>query len=458
MAQQSPMTHRYHRIALWLGAFAFAHPAAAQDTGGLQTDFNLTTGINASDNPDFVEDDSGTSELRGTADLTFSVSSVTKQDQLRFDTGLQLETGQDNDIVTDPFLQLSYGREGANATFSAAANLRITDASSTFINTDSFDNQSLIVDTGERQAIGLQTALDWGAAAPFGGTISLSHDRSRFVDTSNPDLFDSETTGLENSLRFDINNQLSAYTDLTLQTRNTTGIGVDRDAVSLAFGVRATPNDVLSWDTELSYQTIDLSGGDPNNPTNETEEGVGLGFNATYLRPNGNIGLSVSSDIDGNGRRNAVSVSRSLTTKQANMTFSIGATQSEDLSEIEPVLGLDYTYQGRNAQLSANLSQSLTTNVDNDEALNTSASVNYTHTLSPRDQFLAGLTLARNDVIDENNQEQRLTLDLSYTRNITENIGLTGQYTYQQSDDTQNNKTTANSIFIGISTNFINNP
>ena len=127
------MTRRYHTIALWLGAFAFTHPAAAQDTGGLQTDFNLTTGIDASDNPDFVEDDSGTSELRGTADLTFSVSSVTKQDQLRFDTGLQLETGQDSDVVTDPFLQLSYGREGANATFSAAANLRITDASSTFI-------------------------------------------------------------------------------------------------------------------------------------------------------------------------------------------------------------------------------------------------------------------------------------------------------------------------------------
>jgi len=225
-------------------------------------------GTRHSDNPDFVEDDSGTSELRGTADLTFSVSSVTKQDQLRFDTGLQLETGQDSDVVTDPFLQLSYGREGANATFSAAANLRITDASSTFINTDSFDNRSLIVDTGEQQAIGLQTALDWGTAAPFGGTISLSHDRSRFVDTSNPDLFDSETTGLEN----------------------------DRDAVSLAFGVRATPNDVLSWDTELSYQTIDLSGGDPNDPINETEEGVGLGFNATYLRPNGNIGLSVSSN------------------------------------------------------------------------------------------------------------------------------------------------------------------
>ena len=214
---------------------------------GLRFGNNLALGVPGSlSNPE-----EGSSALADTT-LALTLDSRTRTQVFLFQAGGTGRFGQVPDGSTtstgfvDPYLALSYSREGANARFAFSADLRQSDISRTralgeFIDEDGNftppDDLSELQGTGTRTAYSVNLDLETGLNSPIGFRFQLGSSGARYDEASFGGLDDYDRTraALSTYLRF--NPVTTGVIDLTTTRFESDDPTEDSETRSLQVGI-----------------------------------------------------------------------------------------------------------------------------------------------------------------------------------------------------------------------------
>jgi hypothetical protein len=420
---------------------------AQEDAGGLVLSATVSPRLEWSDNLDFTAD--GEAGFRASTALSFALESTTRVQQFALSAGgaLRYDDSTGEAGFEDPQLRLFWRRESRDSAVEASVLYREADVSS-LVAEDEFDPDSLILDDGTRRTLSADVALEFGRESPFGGRLALSHDRTEYLDTTDPELVDTRTDGASLDLRFAIDPRISARAALGWTREDSDG-DTDTETLRASAGAGLEVSPVLTVGADIGWSRIERTG-----LVTDTDEGLSLGLDATWTLANGSLSGSIDSEVGENGRRSEIRVSRALEMPRGQLTFSVGASRTEGF-DVEPLLGLDYVQELPRGVLTASLEQRTDTDDDGEESLLTSLSLGYRQELTAVSSLGASASLRSVDVLAAGGDDaSRIDLSLSYTHALTDEWGLTGGYTRALSRSDAEPDVSANTVFLGLERNF----
>ncbi len=245
------------------GALA-ASQATPQEAGRPLLTFNFAQSLELSDNPDFIEDPTGTT-LSSRTQLGFTLSAATAVDQISLSAGTsllyQLATNSDDpfdDGFENPFVELDYAREGKSARLSFSASYRKADVGDLRV-VERPDETDLILDDGDVERYNLSLGIETGIDAPLGFSLDAAYGRRVYSQTTDPDLVDDETLSVEARLRFAIDRA----TDLSLVGRyalnqELEGSDYERETRALGFELSRDLSETQRVSLEITSDIRDL--------------------------------------------------------------------------------------------------------------------------------------------------------------------------------------------------------
>ncbi len=449
---------RLTTAALSLAAFAAA-PVLAQDGTGVRGNLSFSTGLEASDNPALSTTPDGTT-LTSVTDLGFSISSDTRVDQFRFSIGVGIEgedggstTSADALDVSRSRAALSYTRDGINSRLSFSGSYdeaNLDDEAFGFFVDGVFDPDALIIEGGTRKRTRVSADFSTGLNAPFGVDLSFSKTKNDFVDTSDPDLADSDSQRIGAIARFQINPALTARLSSSFSRRDTDDISdSSRRNKSLGAGVTTEMNSGLEVSADLSLDSTEtLNGG----VLASEDDGVGVSIGVIQARPDGAVALTLSSRIDESGRRTSASIRRDYDMPAGALSLSLGVVDQDD-QDIELTTRVDYRREAAGGTLSANLVQSPTTN-DGAAFLNTSLGLGYDAPINSISSWGADFSYGAAEEFGSTSSDARTSAGIRYTRELTADWGLNAGLRHVRiSEDGAANRT-SNTVFVNVGRDF----
>ncbi len=433
--------------------------AWAQESG-LEITATIKETLRSSDNLERIANPSGRSTIAQT-DLTFGLTSETQTQQLAAQFGGTIEAGyfadrDDNDPdFSQSFFNLNYAREVQSALLSFDAVYRKSDVRDTDFASD-FDDRDLIVDQGELASYGLSFGLETGRDAPFGLTFDVALRERNYSNTTDEDLFDSETQSYDFAARFDLSQTatlraLAEYSEYDAQDSEDTL----RESTSFGFGLGYEISPSLRFNGQITHDRTETTETLSGTRRQTVDQGPSYEFGLTLDRPNGTIGTRYNSIVRSTGRRSTFWLDRTLDLPRGGLEVSLGVTESDDTSS-RAIGNLAYSHELPSGAFTANLSQSATTrNEDNDEAVRTSLTLGYDHQITAISRIGASANFADLNVISgTGNDTERSTFAITYSREVTRDWDLTTGFEHSYSkEDTQSNRT-SNTVFLGLERSF----
>lgn len=447
-----------YKTHLLTGAFLVICTAGAvvhaQDTDapGIVGTFDVTQRLEYSDNPGLDVD--GDSDFFGRTLLGFNLTSVTGLDQLSLDLGTEVEEWRDdNDSSFDPtnsFASIGYDRETGNARIGFELRYRESDSDSD--NFDDFDQNGNIInqDDGTRQTYGFVLDGAVGLNAPIGASWGFAYDEITFSDTTDPDLTDQSNTAFDGQLDFRIDPRITASLTASYEDFDAQGNGVNRERTGFGVAVAMEVTPILTADVSLSYDSIDRSGDETG-----TDDGLSVGASLLRALSNGTLGLNFASDVSSNdnGRRSFLSVSRDMELPRGSLSAEIGVTGADTIGS-DPLINLDYVHELPTGQINLGLSQSVVTDNDNNEQLNTALRAGYDYQINNLSGLGATFTYFDRNELDEGVDGKRMEVGLTYRRDLTRDWGLVGGVSHTLSSEDDSEDRSRNTIYIGLQRSF----
>ena len=211
---------------------------AQDNAGGTQYQIGVSQGLQWQDR---TGPDSG-SEWRSVTGLRFGYVTETRTQRLSFGAAgaLELSSDRGTQILSDPSLSFDYRREAADTRLELGAFLRRQSLDGVELIADLDDAGDLIIGaidtTTRRDRIGAQARLEFGRAAPFGGTLRLGQTNTLFSGTTDPDLVDNRQRNAGLDLRFNLSPVMRATTGLDVRQFRETGAAT-RQTETLSLGI-----------------------------------------------------------------------------------------------------------------------------------------------------------------------------------------------------------------------------
>jgi len=397
--------------ALAVGIVSIA--SAQERFGGKTLVFTLGQSLRYSDNIDLAENPED-SVLQSRTSLDFAFDSVTRIQRLSVDLGgiYEIDTDGLKDL-SNPYLNFSYAREGANSRLDLASRYRrvdLNDSVATFVTGFDPDTGDVITQIGRIEA-GIRTntsnslRFETGLRSNIGFTLDMSENKRSYSGAASADLLDTRTRRASGVITFRIDPQVSAR--LTASARKFDANDEDAtDRRERSFGAGATyqVSPTLSLDADLRQQRIErrnVSG------TTLTE---GLAYDGTLRQDlrNGSATVDFDSQPTLNGRRNTLRANRALTLRRdGTLSYGLGVTKTDGFSA-EPLLSLAYNQPLKRGRFGVTFSQEARTNELDDEAvILTQLEANYALPLTSTINWSMGLRV--NDVAarDDTGEDRR---------------------------------------------------
>ena len=228
--------------------------------------------------------------------------------------------------------------------------------------------------------------------------------------------------------------------------------GTDSRASGVRIGAQAAVNKTLTVDAGLSYQRSERSGG-----LRDARDEKGLGFDVGLAqdRPNGTLTARLSSGIGDTGRRTRLDVGRSLDLRDGTLAFGAGLVRSDGGDGLDPLYSFAYSRILPTGEVSAAFQQSYVSDIDGDEAINSTLSLGYSRQLGPLDRVSARYALqdsaVQNGIAED---ARRSEFGLTYSRTVTQDWALVAGYTYERDRSGDEDTTSDNEVFLGIERTF----
>jgi hypothetical protein len=457
---------------LWLGV---ALPAPAQqgegpEAGGPVLTFGVSVTASATDNYNLDPDREEDATLLDTR-LSVGYLHTRPNDVLRLDASglLHADTppGVDNSF-DDRFLSLGYDRQGADAALSFGTSYRLVsvDSRDPFDvdrdpEEDPIDETDLIRDRGDEETIEARFTLETGLTAPLGLTLTGRYRDRSFTDTTDPELFDSETLSLLATTRLTLDPVTEARLVLSVEEYSADDAPqTDRQTSRATLGLSRALSGTDTIDLALGVSRIETDetiGGGPRRSDTETG-GIGsLAFSRELTR--GTIGTSFEIDESENGQTATWLVSRDLPLPRGALALSVGATR-DVADDIQPAGRLRLTHEMPRSTLIAALSQDVRTSDRSNELRTTRASLDYIHEINALSQI--GLSANFAEISRSGgpalNDTSRTDLRATYSHRITRDWLLSSGYEYRIRDEDTVGTATSNRIFLTLERDFTIRP
>ena len=454
------LAHRHKRRIAWQGAGALAilctlgAVGRAQDApSGLSMRLDVTQRLEFSDNPDFTVD--GGSDFFGRTVLGFGLESVTNIERFTLNLGTDIEEGRTERSsidATNSFANLSYDRDTRNARLGVTAEYREADIDSTFFVEDfGIDGNVIDQDSGTRETyrFGLEGAV--GREAPIGASFSWNYTEISYSGTTDPDLTDQSNSDFQAQVDFRITPRITTSLTGTYIDFDAQGNGTNRRTNGLGVSAELEINPVTTADVGLSYDRIERSGDETG-----VDEGVSVSFGLTRTMANASLGLRFSSDVtsNDNGRRSFLSVTRDVELPRGALSVELGVTGADTIGS-DPLVNISYRHQLPTAALTFGVSQSVNTDNDNDEQINTSLRAGYDQQINSKSSYGVSATfLDRNDLSGTGDDGQRIDLSLNYRHDLTSDWGLVSGISHAFSTEDNEEDRRRTTIFVGLQRSF----
>lgn len=373
-------------VATTLAVYA---PASGQEApGGLTLTFGISSSLRANDNLDLDNPSPGTSTLW---DNTLSFG-LLKEDQIQ-SIRLDLEgvvrvsniPGGSTDVsfLDDSSAGFAYARNLGNSRLEFGADYSNSDL--VFIDPlsviEDLDETDLIDDNGRRELISANLAFETGINDPIGFLLELDRGARRYSGTTDPGLFDTDTSTITATGRFRfsevLEGRLIAYHNVydamdVPRTERTT------DTISIGATYDVSPT--LTIDASIGHSEVEENL--TAIPSTSTEKGVVGTFALTKALANGTAGLSFDKVISITGGRSNFEVSRLLELPQGTLEASIGASRG-DAGNTQAIGSIFYNHELPLGNFSATASRRYATSTLGNDTRITSATFGYNTQLSP---------------------------------------------------------------------------
>lgn len=398
-----------------------------------------------SDNPELASDAPG-STLTAVTGLGFEYGAETRVQQLRLSLGTDLEgafgeADRDYDFVNDR-ADLSFSREGKSAGVDLAVQYRNTPLEDIEIGEDG-DPDFLVIDAGRRETKSASLGFDIGRNARASASFDMSWRQTDYVGTLDPDLVDSETLDLDSRASFAVSKTLTASVSAGVEDTDEEG-DINRETSYFGVGLSGETGGGFTFSGDLTYDRTETTGG--TNPRDE--DGIGFSLAFTQDRPLGAYSLTLGSRIDEAGRSSRISLGRRMDLPSGGLSWAVGVTDYEDG---DPGLtgSLEWSQETRDGQFSANLSREQRAD-DGQPLADTRIGLSYTGDLTDVSQWSASVDYFSEDELNGDEDAQRTSASVTYSRDLTSDWRLNTGYEYTRIDPASGEDRDRNSVFVNI--------
>lgn len=432
--------------ALLLGAALLPVPVLAQSDQQLAPQARLTV------TQQIAQDDGN---LIGITPIDLSLQTGTRSQSLTFALSAPLRQGDPDD---DGFLglgdiqaQLAYRRFVRNASFETQMRYREADLDRLIFFDDDLDS-IVTLDGGRRADSSIRTGYAFGSQARLGGEFDLGYSRRDYSDTTDPSLTDSETVDANARIFLELTPLIRARILASALETDTDG-GTDTRRRRVGVGASMQVNRLVNLDVELAQSRIRRE--DDVDGTVEKTDGLSVRSSLTYLRNDGDYVLSVSSDPGTEGRRDRIQLGRNFERPGYDFSLSGGFTRL-DGGDLDPTARLSYQRNlDRQSRLQASLQREAVSDIEGNEAINTSLSSRYDRQLTERSSIGLGLFYRESEVQRGDREDARqAALDVSYNHSIVGDISVVAGINVTRARQSDGTRDDTERVYIGLSRSF----
>jgi len=434
------------------------HRAGAQDASGFLVTGSVRLGFDYDDNSN-LSATAPNSSFEVFSDVSLGFVSETPTSRLEFSIGGRiqdenLDFGFEENGFVNPNAELSYTLEGADSLLDLSASLTEADVlDELFLDTDGdLLNDAVLSSVGTLQTRRYGIDLEFGRTAPIGAELSYTRRERDYSNTVSPDLFDSETDTVRATVNFRPRETLTFRTFVE-QTRYDADDIIQTDRTTTSFGIGTTYeiDPIITFDGDISFREVEETtvGG------TTVTDGVGLDFTLTREMPNGTIALFGDRDVTTDTTRYQLGVRREMELPTGSLGYSLALSDS-DTGDLVFLGSFDFLREMPNGAFTLGLSQSATSNDDDEEVRRTTLSLGYDHELTPVSNIGFDLSVNRTDDVGNGavTEGTNARLAVTYSQQLTEDwdwqLGYVARYTSQEGGSDAN----SNSVFATIGRSF----
>ncbi|KNX40063.1 hypothetical protein ROTO_33940 [Roseovarius tolerans] len=455
---------------LFLGAGPMlAQQGSSPEAGGPVLTFGISSTLSATDNYNLEPNNSENAELFDNR-LSFGYEKRRANDVLSFDlSGVLRATEPPGGSRTfdDQRARFGYDRQGVNSTLSFGADYSLSSVDALdpfdedpFFEDDPLEESDLTQDRGDREQIGARFSFESGLNDPVGFILDGRYREQTFTDTTDPDLFDTETFNLSATTRFTLSPVTETRVVLRYEDYSADDVPqTDRQTSSVNLGLTQALSKVDTLDVSLGLQDIETEETIGGVRSVDRESGVIGNIGLTRDLARGTIGTTFDVSESENGRTATWLVSRDMPLPRGAIGISVGVTSDVDDSII-PVGSVDFTHQMKRSTLTASLERQVTTSSRSNELRTTRASLGYNYEINSLSalEFSANIAELAQSGGPAVNDTVRADLRAAYSREITEDWRLSSGYEYRMRDEDSVGSATSNRIFLTLERNFVLRP
>ncbi len=441
------------------GIAAVAQEAQAPDPG-LRFTVDLNAGLSYDTNEE-LEDPSPGDTTRANVGATFGLVSETEVSRLalavlsevRYGTGPGPDDGLEFRI---PLATLGYTRTGIDS----FANLngryfydRVDDDVLVFLDED-LNPVDLIVDGGDLRRWTFDGRVGIGQTAPIGFEAGFFYDNRDYIDTTNPDLYDRSSYGVDGVVSFQITPVLrgrlfASYSNLDEDDATQTVT----DTTNLGGGLTYQIDGITVVTGNVAYTNIEETFFDTLSDTTE-----GWVYDASIQREltNGTIGGTIQHTLTEAAERTQITFDRAMELPAGALSYNLGVSVSDSGGETRFVGGFAWEQDLPNGGLTISGNQSTVTSDDEEDTLVTRVALLYNREINSVSSFGVNFGLGRSEDIGggPSDADIRANVGVTYRRALTREwdwlVGYEARYSVQDGGD----PATGNKVYTLIDRSF----
>ena len=361
-----------------------------------------------------------------------------------------------------PTGSLDYTREGRDSLLNLNARYfydRVDDDVLIFLD-ENLNPVDLTVDGGDLRRITLGGSLSTGISAPIGLDLGGFYDYRDYIGTTDPDLYDRTSYGVDGALRFNLTEVMTGRLTAEYSRDDDDDVGETvTETVAFGGGLTYQFDEITAFTGDLSYVTVDET---VFGVTNTENEGWSYELGVERELTDGAVGVSLAQIVNAASTRTQIAFNRSRDLPDGAFSYSLGYSiaDDEDGGENRFVGGFDYRRDLPTGSLTASFSQEAVADDDNQDTLVSRIAVAYSQEINSVSSFGVNFGLGRSEDIGVggDNPTTRANLGVNYRRALKRDwdwvLGYEARYSLENGGDTA----TGNRVYTVIDRSFTLRP
>ncbi|MGL4236950.1 hypothetical protein [Tabrizicola sp.] len=419
----------------------------AQD-GGLRLVFGIENRLEVTRNADLSVPATGT-EVANVTQLTFGLISETALDRLEFSaTGAAIIENADGSSGTE----VDFGRSALNFAYSREVPAAILEIAAEFRSDDVEAFADDLADTdevGRRTDYSLSARLEVGRTSSVGFAFGVAFEETDFRDTTSTDLIDTREARGDVAVIFNFSEVATGRLGLRFRQREEDDTANTTTEETVVFaGLDYSVSERLDLGLELGYTDTETE----EFGVVDRDRGPDALINLTYDMPVGTASalLRVTTDAD-EGQRETFELGRIFETPVDAVEARLGITHA-DATGTDLIGSLRWSRALPDGSIGLDIERRVSFDTDDSEEVTASVfSLSWTKDVNEVSGILLDATYELSDAASE--RIEQVTLGATYTRQLTQDWGLSGGLNYRVRND-GDGRSESPGVFIALSRDF----